>query len=167
MDKEWFDALAAISGINRQHEAIEWNDKGKPIAYEKIGESIYDPKPLAALLRSGKIPPPDACLMLAELIDPLEPPCVNMRLVPRPIMTERKNAELISNIQLVGEYHRLTDPNGESRLSSSRAIEKLRQDAVEKGQTEEPPWSDDSVFFRIRRKVLAFLTGLKATDRNF
>jgi hypothetical protein len=143
-DKEWWDAIIAITGLNL-----------------KDGERVYDPKPLAALLRSDKPILPAARHMLAEFIDPPEIPCSNLKLVPMPIVTARKDAEFIlQHIPMIRQYHCLT----EAGLSSSKAIKTCRDTLLAEGHN--VSWTDESAFFKIRSKVLAFFERFNTTGKN-
>jgi hypothetical protein len=81
----------------------EWINAGCAM----IGTTQPDPKPMTALLRSKKPIPDGLRELLAELLDPGEPPLYNVRLTPKFIETRNKDVAFYMQWNAVGLYDRL------------------------------------------------------------
>lgn len=97
-EDEWINAGCAIIGRGFFPGPLTRPDL-KPIR--------PDLRPMAALLRGNKPIPCGIRDLLAELLDPGDPPLQNVRLTPEFINTERKDVELFQKWIAVGVYDRL------------------------------------------------------------
>jgi hypothetical protein len=156
IEDAWINAVVAIAGCNM-----------------KNGAPDYDPKPLATLLRSTLPIPPGIRVQIADFLDPPEFPALNMRLVPEPIFTPRKETEAVHDIIAIGEYDRAMAEGELAEKARKRATAAVNQwaDDVRKlaklfGAAVEPLGghlpSDPSAFYKRLsqvRKMLSYFSG--------
>jgi hypothetical protein len=112
-----------------------------------------DPKPMAALLRSEKPVPHGIRDLLAELLDPGEPPLYNVKLTPKRIRTKRKEAELFNRtIGAIAEYDKLRNAGKSANDARAYVAKKYG-------------WNcDESVFNGHRRRVHAYMKRVRGED---
>jgi hypothetical protein len=158
IEDAWINAVVAIAGCNIRNGAPD-----------------YDPKPLATLLRSNLPIPPGIRAQIADFLDPPEFPALNMRLVPEPIFTPRKETEAIHDIIAIGEYDSATAAGEPAEKARGRAtaavkqwVDKVRELAKLTGAAAEPLGahmpSDPSAFYKRLgkvRKMLSYFSGGK------
>lgn len=107
----WINTIAAFAVGNMRNGVLD-----------------YDPKPLAALLRSNLPIPPGIRAQIADFLDPPEFPALNMKLVPKPIFTPRKEIEALHDIIAIGKYDKATAAAERKRKKISReSAEKARE----------------------------------------
>jgi hypothetical protein len=143
------------AGAREMNDLDEWMNAGCAI----IATTPPDLKPMAALLRSEKPFPHELRDLLAELLDPGEPPLYNVKLTPKRIQTEHKEATLFNRtIVAVIEYDMLCN-EGKSAIEARADV------------TKKYGWNcDESTFNRRRRQVHAHqkrVRGEDITGKNF
>src|ERR1700730_9023539 len=143
-------SLLMHADAREMNDLDEWMNAGCAL----IATTQPDPKPMAALLRSNKPFPDGLRDLLAELLDPGEPPLYNVRLTPKSIQTALKETELFKMINVVAEYENL-------RNAGKSAID-ARADAM--GKYGPHGWSDESVFNGKRRRVRKLMKRVRSED---
>jgi len=108
------------AGAREMNDLDEWLNAGAGI----IATIPPDPKPMAALLRSKKPIPDGLRDLLAELLDPGEPPLYNVRLTPEFINPPSKDVEFFKKWNATGLYDRLR-AKGVSEKDALREANKI------------------------------------------
>jgi hypothetical protein len=91
------------AGAREMNDLDEWINAGCAM----MANTPPDLKPMAALLRGNKPIPCGIRDLLAELLDPGDPPLFNVRLTPEFISTPNKETALFMKWIAVGVYDRL------------------------------------------------------------
>jgi hypothetical protein len=127
----------------------KWLNAGSAV----IATTPPDLKPMAALLRSEKPFPHELRDLLAELLDPGEPPLYNVKLTPKRIQTESKEAKLFNKIIVaVIEYDKLRNAGKSANDARAYVTKKYGWDC------------EVSVFNRRRRSVHAHMKRVRCED---
>jgi hypothetical protein len=136
------------AGAREMNDLDEWINAGCAV----IATTPPDLKPMAALLRSKKPIPDDLRDLLAELLDPGEPPLYNVRLTPEFIQTDNKEREFFEKWMAVCAYDRL------------RAMGVSEKSALMVAATVFP--REKSVFFKARKFIHEFTPKLLKRIRH-